>query len=350
MYHKMTKIYNRLQDDESKALFNAKITYLLNQNLDEFLEFIKCLYAPGEWTSEELEEKIALVHPRGIIIFGCGHDGRETKKLLELWNYEVACFCDNYKQGQMVDGKHVISVKEVVDECEDYLVVIGSSKYGKDMYIELVQKGFPYTNILLPQYFDTAGIVWGARGRQYFDMFEPEPDEIYVDAGTYDGETIIDFISWSNGKYKKIYAFEPISDMYEVIRQKMDQKCVKRIELFNNATWSKQEELCFTNHGSASHMSVHGEIRVQGIDIDSVVQDEKVTFIKMDIEGSELEALKGARKTIINNCPRLAICLYHKPIDIIEIPLYILSLVPKYKFYIRHYGSHLGETVLYAVL
>lgn len=70
----------------------------------------------------------------------------------------------------------------------------------------------------------------------------------------------------------------------------------------------------------------------------------------MDVEGSELKALQGAKNTIINNRPRLAICIYHKPIDVIEIASYILELVPEYKFYIRHYTSHMWETVLYAVL
>ena len=82
--------------------------------------------------------------------------------------------------------------------------------------------------------------------------------------------------------------------------------------------------------------------------IDSVVKDERVTFIKMDIEGAELKSLMGAKNTITKNKPRLVICVYHKPEDICEIPEYILSLVPEYRFYLRHYCSVGSETVLYA--
>lgn len=70
----------------------------------------------------------------------------------------------------------------------------------------------------------------------------------------------------------------------------------------------------------------------------------------MDIEGSELEALKGAVKTIQRDKPRLAICLYHKPEDIVEIPRLIKNLVPEYKLYIRHYIPYHFDTVLYAVI
>lgn len=82
--------------------------------------------------------------------------------------------------------------------------------------------------------------------------------------------------------------------------------------------------------------------------MDDVV-DEKVTFIKMDIEGAEYEALLGAKETIQKNKPKLAISIYHKPEDIISIPKLIKSMVPNYRLYIRHYSNADNETVLYAI-
>lgn len=78
-------------------------------------------------------------------------------------------------------------------------------------------------------------------------------------------------------------------------------------------------------------------------------RNEKVTFLKMDIEGSELKALQGAKKIIQKQKPRLAICIYHKTWDFIELTEQILEIVPDYKFYIRQYASDTRETVLYAV-
>lgn len=76
---------------------------------------------------------------------------------------------------------------------------------------------------------------------------------------------------------------------------------------------------------------------------------EKITFIKMDIEGAEYNALLGCKKIIKEQRPKLAICIYHKPEDIIQIPSLILSLNEEYIFYIRHYSTIWGETVLYAL-
>ena len=84
--------------------------------------------------------------------------------------------------------------------------------------------------------------------------------------------------------------------------------------------------------------------------MDEALSGQRVTFIKMDIEGSEMKALKGAEGIIKQQKPKLAICVYHKPEDIWEIPAYILSLRDDYKFYFRHYCYWgIGETVMYAI-
>ena len=77
--------------------------------------------------------------------------------------------------------------------------------------------------------------------------------------------------------------------------------------------------------------------------------DERVAFIKMDIEGSEYNALLGARETIVRNRPILAISIYHRKEDIWVLPSVILEMVPDYKLYFGHYSIAAAETVLYAI-
>ena len=75
----------------------------------------------------------------------------------------------------------------------------------------------------------------------------------------------------------------------------------------------------------------------------------KPTFLKFDIEGAELDALKGAINVIKDMTPTIAICIYHKPQDIFEIPLWINKVNSNYNFYVRTHGSDGFEFVLYAV-
>ena len=90
-------------------------------------------------------------------------------------------------------------------------------------------------------------------------------------------------------------------------------------------------------------------LETQCVRIDDIIDNEKIpTFIKMDVEGAEKNAILGAENTISRYKPRLAISIYHKPKDIIEIPTLLKELVPEYKFAIRHYSTNVYETVLYA--
>lgn len=123
---------------------------------------------------------------------------------------------------------------------------------------------------------------------------------------------------------------------------------LENIRIHNNAAWDKKENIYFDDDGSGSAAKENGSLSVDGISLDELFPDADVTFVKMDIEGSEMKALEGAKNTIISKKPRLAIYIYHKPWDVVEIPAYILSLVPDYRFYIRHYSSKMWETVLYA--
>lgn len=90
------------------------------------------------------------------------------------------------------------------------------------------------------------------------------------------------------------------------------------------------------------------DVRVQTIDSLAL---EKVTFIKMDIEGAELNALKGAEKTLLRDKPKLAICIYHSNEDMLGVAEYLHRLLPEYKFHVRHHNCcpYETETVLYAL-
>lgn len=340
----LKNVREALMDEESKVLLDARINYFCTRNQDDFINVIYSI--PKKWRCIEILE-----HQKGdsqeIIIFGCGYDGKKQKEILDLCQLPLSYWCDNNKErvGTYVDNSLVLSVDEVVENHRNSLVIIGSRKYANEMYDDLISRNFPSSNILRSQF----GILVANCGKQYFDIFEPEEMEYYIDAGSYNGDTIFDYLSWVNGKNKKIYAMEPLEEMVEVIKKRIDKDKVKNVIVNNNAAWNRKEELFFRENGSGSSVCIDGKRAIRGIDIDTMVGTERITFIKMDIEGAELKALEGAKETIIRNKPKLAICIYHKPEDVILISEYILKLNPEYKLYIRHYASNMWETVLYAV-
>lgn len=88
---------------------------------------------------------------------------------------------------------------------------------------------------------------------------------------------------------------------------------------------------------------------MQVTSIDEHFPDDEITFIKMDIEGAEIEAIRGAENVIRRCKPKLAISVYHKRNDMFEIPLLLHQMYPGYKFYLRQFSKALSETVLFAL-
>lgn len=187
----------------------------------------------------------------------------------------------------------------------------------------------------------------------YFDddIVEISANETLVDCGAFDGDSILDFLSYLKGKsiptYNKIIAFE--ADKLNVERMRENLRGLNNIEILAKGVSDHSGTLYFSEEGSVfSRISDNG-IRIEVTTIDEVCNSENVTFIKMDIEGSELDALKGAEKTIKRCRPKLAICVYHKAEDLITIPQYIQSLHPDYKLFFRNYFAYGVDSMLYAL-
>lgn len=185
------------------------------------------------------------------------------------------------------------------------------------------------------------------------EFYSISNDEILFDCGAFTGDTIEDFVTFTNKKYKKIVAFEP------------DEKNVKRLNAFINnkienvvviqkATGDKNGKVSFLNKGNMFSKTVDVKDSSDELSVDIVRLDNYIdyhpTLIKMDIEGSELDSLIGATQIIKTQKPKLAICIYHMPFDFYEIPKFLKSLVPEYKFKVRQHEPGFCETVLYAYL
>lgn len=173
--------------------------------------------------------------------------------------------------------------------------------------------------------------------------------ESVIDCGAYDGDTIRRFKSVTNNKYKKIWAFEPDTDNYLRMVDYIKKEQDVRVETIQGGVYCNDATMFFDgNKGTTSTLAQSGENSIKVYQLDSCIQ-EPVTFIKMDIEGSEQKALIGTKRIIAEYRPKLAICIYHKIEDFWEIPLLIKSLNPDYHIYIRNYEDRIDETVCYAI-
>ncbi len=143
-------------------------------------------------------------------------------------------------------------------------------------------------------------------------------------------------------------AFEPSDDLYRKIRVKRKWN----VKLVHAGLWNESAVLKYDLESSLvvpDDQNGKDLLEIVVKSIDEMPECRNATFIKMDIEGSELHALKGAYHTIKQNHPKLAICIYHSDEDMVEIPIWLYENFPDYKFYIRHYSYGITETVLYAV-
>ncbi len=189
---------------------------------------------------------------------------------------------------------------------------------------------------------------------QYFpdDIICLKENEVFVDCGAYQGESAVDFIAHMKKqgikKYKKIICVEADRENAEKMQEAMGQ--YENVEIVFAGVWDKTGHMSMVSgYGRTSRIVADGADQVRVETIDSLLQGEEATYIKMDVEGSELKALYGAEKTIREYKPKLAICMYHKPEDLIEIPAYINTIRNDYKFYVRNHSQYGIETVLYAV-
>lgn len=198
---------------------------------------------------------------------------------------------------------------------------------------------------------DTAFMPISPHPDYHHPLVRPEAGDIMVDGGISDMVQAQKTFAGDVGPDGMIMGFEPIPYMCEAAREAL--RGYRQYQVFCLGLGAEKRQERFTNERDSSHATdaTENTILCDMTDLDSFLDERRVrrlNCLKLDVEGSELAALKGAEKTIRRLLPKLIICLYHKYADIFEIPAYIKSIAPQYELYVSH--SSLGplDTVLYA--
>ena len=188
---------------------------------------------------------------------------------------------------------------------------------------------------------------------------EPVAGDYVLDAGAGWGDTALHFAN-KVGPRGHVISVEFTPTNLAIMRKnfELNPSLKPRIEIVENALWDKSgNTMSYSENGPATRLAGKNagatDTSVASISVDDLVKTKSLTridFIKMDIEGAELAALKGAEHTLRRFKPKLAICVYHRLEDFFDIPDYLASLQLGYRFFLRHFTIHIDETVLFATV
>lgn len=177
------------------------------------------------------------------------------------------------------------------------------------------------------------------------DILKFEENEIFVDGGAYDGDSYEHFLRLAPS-VSKAYLFEPDASICEKAALRIGGD--KRALICNYGLWSKSDTLYFSNTGGMDGaISDKGELSIKVVAVDEFIED-RISHIKLDVEGAEEQALIGAKLHIKNDRPKMAIALYHRAHDLWHIPELIEKFGGSYRYSLRHYSQTMDDSIVYA--
>lgn len=346
-----------------------------------------------------------------IVLYGAGFAGRQCSKILKSHSVNVDIFVDDdrTKSGKCIEELTVYSYEQLVDYCrkKEHVNVILTSIYGvqiakkveKIPNVTIYEMYDWYTEIVMPERFgemiydeesiekyknnieklkkyledEESGLIFenlyqymktgdinyiyevSSAEEQYFikEVLEYFGERAFsiIDAGAYEGE-LIRAISELNLNVKEWYCFETNKENYEKLAEHAGENNFKGKQIcVHKGLWNKNTSLHVFGSGTSSKVE-EGEYQGNTVDmvtIDEYFKDTPIDLIKMDIEGAEMNALKGGMKVIKRDRPVLAVSIYHSLEDYYEILKLLLKELSNYKYYVRHHSMVFCETVLYAI-
>jgi FkbM family methyltransferase len=341
-----------------------------------------------------------------VVIFAAARMGRAFLASLRSVGVEVAAFGDNatLKWGTEIDGVKVLDPVTLLARFRSSPVLVASLLAENELYHQLIGAGFTdvyplsvlhhmrpdvfvapyldgtwesadspdaregsklwaddeshavYESIL--EYRRTRSMAIYPRIRSGHAQYFPPgvvaftPDDVILDGGAFDGDTLRSFVALNPDAANPYYAFEPDPMNYARLVASGERYAGQFLGV-NAGLGAAAATLTFAAGGGmdSAFSDAVGDagLAVPIHTIDGFFTEVAPTFVKMDIEGMEMDALRGAEQTIRAVAPTLAICVYHKPPHLWEIPQLVRAWRPDYRLYLRHYSTNMSETVMYAV-
>jgi len=359
---------------------------------------------------EDLKEEVKLLNSRlnnakHICLFGAGSMGIDTAYYLNSKTIKIDCFCDNNSK---IWGENIclnipcISPSQLQHYKNGLLIIISSSYYSEiikqleenALYNYLVFPMFLYLRIkdyiascnvktlkdniynlisiledkesietlvsIIKKWFNPINsfyeinVLHKSNGKQYFpsDIIKLTSKEVFIDVGAYNGDTMREFLDVTNKYFSNIIAYELDKNNFGKLQkeiQKYEPVIKNKIISYNMGLFDKNMLIKYSSNTTSGSINDKSETIGKVVALSNHLTNLLPTYIKMDIEGAELDALIGAEEIIKRCKPKLAVCVYHNPEHFWQIPFYIKRLAPEYRIYLRHHSLDITETVCYAV-
>jgi FkbM family methyltransferase len=357
-------------------------------------------------------DELASPYERNLVLFGAGALGRRTLAGLRKAGIEPRAFCDNgpHLWGRQVEGIKVYSPQDAARRFGDdsaFVVTIWNghgrdrmsqrtaqlSKLGCRRVVPVGLLFWKYPETFLPYYpldlphklllrrdearaaldfwddeasrreyaaqiafrlhLDYDSLGWPPENAQYFPAshFRLTPNETLVDCGAFDGDTILRFIAEHGKEFHRIFAFEPDplnwSKLQNTLRT-LPSEAQSKIAAFPYAVGAASGNVQFNATGTDLSAVGSGALSVECVELDKILANEAPTLMKFDIEGAELDALRGGRNVIRQYSPILAVSAYHQQSHLWEVPAAIRAISGNYKYLLRPQSSEAWDLVCYA--
>lgn len=323
-----------------------------------------------------------------IIMYGMGNGADHILRHLARLDVAVQDFfaSDAFVRGHSFHGKRVKRLAEIQDQYKDFVIITAFAVqdeptmnaifrlaqqyelYAPDVPVagdQLFDRDFLQTHLLQAQ--EALSLLADQRSRQiyrdliaykltgqvsYLAATASSRDEVFstllrlgekeafADLGAYNGDTLLEFLQKTGGHFSSICAMEPDPKNYCKLCRRAEELGIlpnDRVRLWNLAAWDDRTSLFFAPKAGRSSSVVCAGREILADSLDNLVGKEPVTFLKMDVEGSESRAILGAANTIRRHKPKLMISAYHRSEDLFALPLQIQRIQPGYRFYLRRF-------------
>ncbi len=160
-------------------------------------------------------------------------------------------------------------------------------------------------------------------------------NEVYVDLGAYNGDTVDEFLHYSGGNYRKIVAFEPNSKNFAKLKAHCEN--LDNIDMWELGAYSHNTVLEFNNKAGRNSAIAESGTKTRVAAVDSILCGMAASYIKADVEGADFETLIGMKNTMQSFKPKLNYAAYHRFEDIFRLAILISEINPGYRIYLRHH-------------